>query len=68
MCGVVGAEEASSVLSEQEEGRKESHQKIVGDIDTVKQNIDQVWQRVGKHWLRILGPAIFFLYREVVLG
>ena len=43
-----GAEEASLTLSEQEEGRKDSHQKIVGDIEKVKQNIDQVWQRVGK--------------------
>ncbi len=36
------------LLEKQEDGRQESHGKIVTDIDNIKQNIDQVWQKVGK--------------------
>lgn len=36
------------VFEKQEIGRQENHQKIVEDINNVKQNIDQVWQKVGE--------------------
>lgn len=44
-------EDASTLLEKQEEGRQESHSRIVGDIDNIKHNIDEVWQRVGEYTL-----------------
>jgi hypothetical protein len=58
------SEDASVLLEKQEEGRQESHSRIVGDIENIKLNIDQVWQRVGEcytclHACQTWGTLIF---------
>lgn len=39
---------ASELLEKQEEDRLDNHKVIMEDIKTVKEDIDQVWQRVGE--------------------
>lgn len=41
-------EEASTFLEKQEQGRQEADLKVIKDLEGIKENIDQVWQRVGK--------------------
>ena len=44
----VTAEEAASLLGDQEESMRKGHHQIKEDISKVKENIEQVWERVGK--------------------
>ena len=41
-------EEASSLLANQEESRKQGQSEIIEDITKVKDNIQHVWSRVGQ--------------------
>ena len=50
-CVYIWTDEASSLLENQESKREESHKEIVGDIEGIKSNIDQVWQSVGENIL-----------------
>lgn len=42
------AEEAASLLGDQEQSMRKGHHQIQEDISKVKENIQQVWERVGK--------------------
>ncbi len=39
------------MLGRQEESQKEGHSKIMSDIDSVRGNIQEVWDRLGQSYL-----------------
>jgi hypothetical protein len=41
-------ESAADLLGDQEESMRKGHRQIQEDISKVKQNIEQVWERVGE--------------------
>ncbi len=42
------AEDASSLLSNQEKSRRQGQSEIVEDLTRVRENIQEVWRRVGE--------------------
>lgn len=44
---IVYTEAAADLLGDQEESMRKGHKQIQEDIFKVKQNIEQVWERVG---------------------